>query len=155
MNLRFEKGTLANIDCLMKAREIVLREVFSLAPNKNIDAILEANRNYYLVAFKHDTHIAFVSFDGEDFVGCGDMCLQHEMPSPDNLSGKCGFVMNIYTHPDYRKQGMGRKMMQTLIDEARSRGIEKLTLEASHAGRKLYASCGFTPFEDCMIKYLR
>ena len=154
MNTSIKKYNIAQIDDLIHAREKVLREVFDIDSGENIDALLEANREYYLKAFKEDAHVAYVYLEGETAIGCGDMCIQREMPSPDNPSGKCGLLMNIYTCPEYRKQGVGKKIVEALIEEAKIRGIKKLVLESSTAGRVLYSECGFIAFKDCMIKYL-
>ena len=51
--------------------------------------------------------------------------------------------MNIYTHPDYRRQGIARHMVDLLVDEARSRNIIAISLDATAMGMPLYESRGF------------
>lgn len=41
-----------------------------------------------------------------------------------------GQITNIATHPDARRRGMGAAVLEHLIEEARSRGCEQLSLEA-------------------------
>lgn len=41
-----------------------------------------------------------------------------------------GQITNIATHPDHRRCGMGAAVLEHLIDVARSRGCDQLSLEA-------------------------
>ena len=56
-----------------------------------------------------------------------------------------GFVSSVYTQPAYRRQGISRRLMEMLIDEARTLRIDRLILWASDMGRPLYESLGFEP----------
>ena len=40
-----------------------------------------------------------------EIIGCGGICYQSELPSPENLSGINGYLMNIYTLPGMRVHG--------------------------------------------------
>ena len=40
-----------------------------------------------------------------EIIGCGGICCQSELPSPENLSGINGYLMNIYTLPGMRVHG--------------------------------------------------
>lgn len=55
-------------------------------------------------------------------------------------------VTNIAVHPDYRKRGWGRLLMQTLMKEAARLGMERMTLEvrvSNEPAIRLYKSLGF------------
>lgn len=42
---------------------------------------------------------------------------------PELITGlRVGQLEDIYVHPDFRKQGLGRKMVETLVAEGQSRG---------------------------------
>ena len=73
------------------------------------------------------------------------------MPSPDNPSGRCAYLMNIYVRPRFRRRGIGAAIVRRLVAEARNRGIEKTYLETSGSGRNLYRSLGFAEMPDMMI----
>ena len=86
-------------------------------------------------------HIAcFACVDGEA-AGCGGICIYEEMPSPDNPCGKCAYLMNIYTRPRFRRQGVGEAVVRWLAGQASQLGISKIYLESSEAGLGLYKSC--------------
>ena len=57
-----------------------------------------------------------------------------------------GQITNVATLPEFRRMGIGRKIMDALEDFAAERGIAMLSLEVREsniAARKLYASCGW------------
>lgn len=77
-------------------------------------------------------------------------------------------MMNIAVHPDYRRRGLARQLVQQLVAQLPSRGSHRLTLEvrASNApAQGLYETLGFTqvglrknyyrgPKEDALILQL-
>ena len=57
-----------------------------------------------------------------------------------------GAVTNIATHPDYRRQGLGRQALRALLAEAERRGLCQVFLEVRQsnlAARALYEAEGF------------
>jgi GNAT superfamily N-acetyltransferase len=54
-----------------------------------------------------------------------------------------GYILNVYTYPEFRRRGYGRLGMEALVGYAREREI-RLTLLATDEGRPMYESLGFT-----------
>lgn len=55
-------------------------------------------------------------------------------------------IVTVATHPDYRRQGLGRVLMAWMIEHARAGGALEVTLEvraSNHAAQSLYAQMGF------------
>lgn len=57
-------------------------------------------------------------------------------------------VVNVYTEPEWRGQGVARALMRALMQWASTSGAERVVLHASDAGRPLYASLGFGPTNE-------
>lgn len=94
-----------------------------------------------------------------------------------NIVGYCGYwgiagegyIYNVAVKRKYRRQHIGYHMLNALLDDARSKGINALTLEvrySNEAAIRLYESLGFTkegirkefytkPTEDAVIMWLR
>lgn len=138
-----------DLQTLMRWRREVICHVFSAPPD---DALMEANRRYYERHIADGTHIAFVAEANGGECGCGGICLGDELPSPDNPSGRCAYLMNIYVREAFRKHGVAHAVVRRLISEARSRGCGKIYLESTQEGRGLYLSTGFRDMPD-MMKY--
>lgn len=138
-----------DLDYLLKWRMESVETVFALDRPWDDDAIRDANRAYYEEHLGVDHIACMASIDGED-VGMGAVCIQKEMPSPDNPSGRCAYVMSIYTRPEARGRGVGRAVVETLIAYAHARGADKVYLEATDEGAPLYESLGFEPMVGMM-----
>jgi ribosomal-protein-alanine N-acetyltransferase len=55
-------------------------------------------------------------------------------------------ILNVAVHPRCRSRGLGSALMREVLDEARRREVQAVTLEvrrSNDAGRRLYESFGF------------
>ncbi len=72
------------------------------------------------------------------------------MPTYHNPSGNRAYIMNMYTRPEYRRRGIALKTLGLLVNEAKSRGIYSITLEATKMGKPLYEAYGFVQMRNEM-----
>lgn len=152
MKLSVKRASLDELDTLMQWRMRVLAEVFSDSEHPNLEEIRKNNEEYYREALLGGTHTACFAINEEsgEIIGCGGICYQREMPSPDNKAGTNGYLMNIYTLPEYRGHGVGRRIVEFLIDDAKGRNTEKIYLESSKDAKHLYEGIGFSDMQDYM-----
>jgi len=144
-----ELKEMKSMPALMRWREEVMEHVFGEKPEKRL---LVANRRYYAAHISDGSHLAFVAMlDGND-AGCGAICFSEELPSPDNPSGRCAYLMNIYVREEYRDRGVAHHVVARLIEEAKKHGCDKIYLETTSDGRHVYQSLGFRDMPD-MMKY--
>jgi GNAT superfamily N-acetyltransferase len=68
--------------------------------------------------------------------------------------GQCrrATILNMYTDPEFRRQGIARRLMQTMIDWCRTEGFVHVDLHASDKGRPLYDSLGFKSTNEMRLK---
>jgi GNAT superfamily N-acetyltransferase len=52
-------------------------------------------------------------------------------------------ILNVYTEPEYRRRGIARRIMETMIAWCKQEGFARVSLHASERGRHLYESLGF------------
>jgi GNAT superfamily N-acetyltransferase len=75
-------------------------------------------------------------------------------PGPQSLTGQMAFVFNIYTAPPHRRRGIGRLVMEAIHSWCRQHGIDCVRLNASPAGRPLYASMGYVEISSTTLEIL-
>ena len=152
MKLSVKMASLDELETLMEWRMRVLAEVFSDSEQPDWEGIRKNNEAYYKEALSDSTHTAcfVINEENGEIIGCGGICYEKEMPSPDNLTGTNGYLMNIYTHPEYRGHGVGRKIIDFLVDEAKRKGTGKIYLESSKDAKHLYEKKGFSDMQDYM-----
>ncbi len=148
--LEIRRAWTDDLDRLMKWRMEVLRDVFApLYPA--LEPVLEANnRRYMRQGLENGTFEGcFAVLDG-NIVGCGAICYQQEMPSPDNHTGHSAYLMNIYVCPEYRGLTIGSTITSWLVAQAKAHYCGKIYLESSDKGRSVYEGLGFQPMTDMM-----
>jgi GNAT superfamily N-acetyltransferase len=98
---------------------------------------------YLASALANGTLHGWLACAGEKVVA-GGVVLVSPWPSHP-YDGQCrrATILNMYTDPPFRRQGIARRLMQTMIDWCRKEGFVHVTLHASDKGRPLYDSLGF------------
>ncbi len=139
----------ADLDVLVRTRVEVLRAANGLNGDADLSRVEEQSRLYYQQAWSE--HAALLVCDGEKIVGTGGVSFYQVMPTCCNPTGRKAYIMNMYTAPEYRRQGVAQKTLDMLVQECLRRGVNFITLEATAAGRPLYEKYGFVPMEDEMI----
>lgn len=134
---------------LMHWRKEVIENVFRLTAD---DKLMAANEAYYLKHIADGTHIALMAELDGVACGCGAICLTDELPSPDNPTGRCAYLMNIYVREPFRHKGIGHRIVEYLISMAKKLNCRKIYLETTNAGKPLYVSLGFHDMHN-MMKY--
>ncbi len=54
-----------------------------------------------------------------------------------------GWIGMVLTHPEFRRRGIARALLEFTIEQADRRGIETLKLDATNEGQRLYETLGF------------
>lgn len=141
--ITFREATVADIAALARLRWQMEHE------RKGGDLSLEAYTQAYIAATRDEmvrgTHQAWIAEDNGEAVACVLLVWWMMPPNFENLARKRGFVSSVYTRPDYRRQGIARRLMELLVERARADGVLRLILWASEMGRPLYLDMGFTP----------
>lgn len=78
-----------------------------------------------------------------DIVANTGMLLIEWPPNTRDLNPIRGYIMNVWTHPDHRRRGLARRLMEAVLAEARRRQIKVTALHASDQGRALYEQLGY------------
>ncbi|MBO4426328.1 MAG: GNAT family N-acetyltransferase [Clostridiales bacterium] len=136
-----------DIEELMRIRLEMLREVNSLPEDASFsEKLVSMSREY----FESGDDATVLAFDGSRAVACASLSFIRIMPTYGHPTGKRAHLMNVYTNPSYRRQGLARKMLDMLISLARERGVTEISLDATEAGRPLYESAGFGSNHEAM-----
>lgn len=63
--------------------------------------------------------------------------------NPSFVNGRIGTVMNAYVKENYRKQGIGKKLLESLINKGKELDLDYIDLQATEDGYNLYKNIGF------------
>ena len=143
----YKKATIADIDELVRTRMIVLRAVNKLSDDEDMSTVEKESCEYYKRALETGEHIAYLVFDNGIFIGAGGVSFYQVMPTYHNPTGKKAYIMNMYTAPNYRRQGIAIHTLNLLVKDVREQGVSQIALEATEMGQPLYEKYGFVKTE--------
>lgn len=150
MELIYKRATLDDLETLTETRVQVLRAANKLSQDVDMSEVKKKSCEYYQAALRDDTHVAYLVFDKDEFAGAGGVSFFKVMPTFHNPSGEKAYIMNMYTKPEYRRQGIAFQTLDLLVAEAKKKGITVISLEATDMGRPLYEKYGFVKMNDEM-----
>lgn len=150
MELKYKRASIEDIKLLTDTRIQVLRAANKLADSVDMTEVKEQSYEYYRQTLESEMHIAYLVFDGDKFVGAGGVSFYRVMPTCHNPRGYKAYIMNMYTHPEYRRRGIAYHTLDLLVGECKRKGITAISLEATDMGRPLYEKYGFVDMADEM-----
>lgn len=150
----YRKANIHDIPQLVALRLRFLNEIYPQADTSR-DALLEEKIAVYLREHlpKGDFVNIFAEDDGQVVASAG-IVFYNQPPLYHNLDGQVAYILNVYTLPVYRGQGIARALMERLMIEAKDRNTGKLSLHASKDGRQLYEKLGFIAGDNEMTLQL-
>jgi ribosomal protein S18 acetylase RimI-like enzyme len=146
--IEYKITTKEDIDLLMSSRLVMLREVNHLSEDYEYSQeLVNSSREYFL----NGDQTTVLAIDGGKVVGCASISYMTIMPTFSHVTGKRSHLMNVYTDPSYRGQGIAYKMVSMLIEDAWEKGATEISLDATTMGRPLYEKLGFKDSTECMV----
>jgi len=144
------RATQADIPALVSLRMGLFCEVGELSdPLADLD-LWQATSAYFSTTQADDSARSWVAEVGDEVVASGTLALFVRPPYPGNLSGREAYLLNMYTLPAYRKQGMASALLDAMVAHASAEQLGKVWLHASEQGRPLYERMGFVANPACL-----
>ena len=134
----YKRATMEDIDEMVRTRIIVLRAANKLSDDEDMSVVEEESKEYYRRVLETGEHIAYLVYDNGAFVGAGGVSFYQVMPTYHNPTGKKAYIMNMYTAPEYRRQGIAIHALDLLVKDVKEQGVLQIALEATYMGRPLY-----------------
>ncbi len=137
------RGTPDDAPIITQHRRLMF-EAMGFTDPAQLDAMGQAFDPWVRARLASGEYIAWLVVNEDDFAVTG-LCLQIEefAPHPADMSGKRGYIFNVYTFPEYRGRGFATQLTITALEWCRDNGINRATLKYSDAGRPIYEKLGF------------
>ena len=145
-----KRAAVQDMEERVRTRIMVLRAANKLPDEADMSEVEQETYAYYKCALETGEHIAYLVYDNGRLIGSGGVSFYQVMPTWHNPSGKKAYIMNMYTAPEYRRQGIAFHTLDLLVRDAKERGVLSIALEATDMGRPLYGKYGFVKMEDEM-----
>jgi GNAT superfamily N-acetyltransferase len=116
-----------------------------------LDAVNESSAPLLGRGLADGSYRGWLILSGETVVAGGGIVILDFQAHPIDPRPRRAFVVNMYTDPAHRRQGLARRLMETMIAWARDAGHATLYLHASDEGRGLYESLGFSTTNEMRL----
>lgn len=127
------------IDCRIR----FLTDLLGTQTEEATAALKESLENYLPAALHNKHYICWIALHEGVVAGIGGMAVRTNPGSFKNLSGKAGYIMNMYTVPAYRKNGICAAIVNKLVATGRELDIHSFELHATKEGEPVYRKNGF------------
>jgi GNAT superfamily N-acetyltransferase len=116
------------------------------------DAMSRLSFDYLHQAIPEGSVRAWLALHDQHAFAGGAVLITSWPARPYDLECRRATILNVYTDPEYRRRGIARLLMETMIDWCKRKGLARVNLHASDAGRHLYESLGFEPSNEMRLK---
>ncbi|MDR2441708.1 MAG: GNAT family N-acetyltransferase [Planctomycetaceae bacterium] len=141
--INYRHAEISDIETLVEFR---LRFIRHYQPDQitELDAEIETGiRQYYTETIPTGECIHWLAEFDNRTIGGGALSIRCYAPGLLLRNGKSAYIFNIYTEPDFRKQGIATEIVRRLIADAKQHGVTRLELHATEMGCPVYEKLGF------------
>ena len=147
------QATAADAPIIVHHRRAMFTDM-ELGDSKDLDAMEATFAPFVTRALGNGSYRGWLAETDGGRVVAGGGLIVHEWPArPGHPSDpRRAYILNVYTEPDHRKQGLARRIVTAIIAWCRAEGFWAVSLHASTYGRALYESLGFEHTNEMRLK---
>ena len=139
------RASLEDVERLVDLRLALERESGHLTQEAMLAEVRRATRQYFLEALPAEAILVWVAEADGTIVATSGLIFFQKPPSERNLTGLEAYLLNMYTVPVWRRQGIATTLLQTLMVCAKQRQAHRIWMYATRDGRPIYERAGFVP----------
>ena len=117
-----------------------------------ISGMISTSEPYLTAALANGSFRSWLVLKETRTVGGGAVLIAPWPSHPYDLECRRATILNVYVYPEFRRKGVARELMRTMIDWCREQGFAAVYLHSSEDGRPLYEALGFEPTTEMRLK---
>jgi ribosomal protein S18 acetylase RimI-like enzyme len=143
MNIRPATIAESDLEAIVHHRRAMFRDM-GYADESALDAMSDRFRPWLRRKMEAGEYLAWFALAPDSSIASGLGLWLMDWPPHMVAAGRWrGNILNVYTEPAYRRQGMARALMQIALDWCAANQLDIVILHSSDEGRGLYESLGF------------
>jgi len=151
--LKIRPAGLPDVATLIRQRRMMWYEL-GRRDQTALDLMEAAANDYFPAAIRDGSYRGFLAEDNAGAViGGGGIVVS---PWPGVLGQRQprrAMILNMYVEPRYRRKGVARALIETMIAWCRENEFTHVSLHASEQGRALYEKLGFKPTDEMRLEF--
>lgn len=152
--MEFRKASINDLDELVEIRIEMRNDREPKIDQNRYEQFVANTYEYFRRHLDDGSYISWIAKDNDKIVATSGLSFYSVPPTYDNISGNVAYLINMYTHKEYRKRGIATKLLDHLVAESASKECMKITMNASDMGMPLYEKYGFLHTKDEIVFYI-
>lgn len=138
----YKKAELNELEEIIRCRMEFIRE--DIGPQtQEMEATIQSQLQEYLKNHLNRDCYVFAAEEDERIISIAFLLIQERPANPRFPNGRTGNIMNVYTVPEKRRQGIAGNVIKQIMDFGRTQNLDFLELKAAPMGYPLYKELGF------------
>lgn len=155
-SITIRKATSNDIDTLIENRIIFLSETYGVGSPEKESALRQSLAEYFARAFRNHSFISWIAEYDNRPVGFSGLVIREQPGNFEIPNGRTGYILNMFTIKEFRKNGICKLLFQKMIDESKQLNLDKIELHATNEGEPVYRQFGFIePHDKALEKKLQ
>ncbi len=151
MSYSLRPATIADLEVLIYHRHAMWRDMGR--DTKAMAMVDLVSREYFSAALPDGSYRGWLAESHEKIVGGAGVVISRWPGQPGSLLAKRAMILNMYVEREYRRRGIARALMETMIAWCKAEGFSGVGLHASDEGRPLYESMGFVQTNEMRLTF--
>ena len=149
-------ATIKDIEELVRIRIIFLREINDLkGKEEEVQNLKTSLTNYFSDKIPKNEFKAWVVEINGKIVATSGLVIISKPGLGENISGIEGYVLNMYTYPEWRGKNIGSQLLTKIVEYMKTIDSKKISLHAEEDAISLYEKFGFNKVNNEMILRLK
>ena len=137
--INYKKAGLNELDEIIRCRMEFIREDMGAQTPEMEEAIRAQLKDYLKNHLNRDCFV-FAAEEDDRIISIAFLLIQEKPANPGFPHGRTGNIMNVYTAPEKRRQGIAGNIIRQIMDFGKLENLDFLELKA---GYPLYKKLGF------------
>ncbi|MEA5040762.1 MAG: GNAT family N-acetyltransferase [Clostridiaceae bacterium] len=133
----------SDIPCLIRLRLAFLAELHGPLTEEQ-SASFSATLEDYFRRCLGKTLLCYLAEEDGESVSTVFLTISEKPASESTPTGYFGTALNVYTCPEYRRQGHAAALMRMAIEDGHNRNLSYIELMATAMGESVYRALGFS-----------
>ena len=148
--ITIREGTISDVPEIARQRRRMCEDM-NYTDAQVLSMMVRVTADYLKKAIPEGSFRSWLACDNGRAVAGGAIVITPWPAHAYDLECRRATILNVYTDPDYRRRGIARQIMETMIAWCTQQGFARVTLHASEQGRHLYESLGFVDSNEMRL----
>lgn len=148
--ITIREGTVADIPEIARQRRRMCEDM-NYSDAEALSTMVTVTADYLKKAIPEGSFRSWLACDNGRVVAGGAVVIVPWPAHAYDLECRRATILNVYTEPEYRRRGIARQIMETMITWCREEDLARVSLHASEYGRRLYESLGFVDSNEMRL----